>query len=523
MPLDMAVQSFGGFLRYHVSSSATPQEPQHLRVDAFQLMMSSSRQQSLKLPRKKEPPRNQKDKLFNGIVDLLDEQKLSYSPAEAESSGQNLVRVLTDCLWHIDGHHETLEKQSCPVPPIFGPFTGYNLPERSKHRKRTIANLSSDTLKSLSRSLFSILQGSYWKCKSWQTFGSEVESLAGSLAQYVDYLERQNKKAKLRHASDVPIRQLSNSITLTYIKATTGSLFPSFRELSTTLEAAEPYQHVFLNDLCPGDPRRRYEFIQSLERTGVESSVVVCTHSSGNNTGNMHFVWRVPKDEEIERVFIRSQSVIESIRPQFPIFHTRTMREAMFSKFGRIASSVKPAVLRHFYRDLTGDSTAANVMVEEEVDTRVKQFLEMEPDDPQTIFDLREVRCSEKKTKHEGFWAEAEKFINEDIGTAVDDRRHCQVTHLAKAVSIRDFREQVSCRCPEGSAIPSEEWIRLQFWPKNVKTRATLHHTGRLKVRFMVQARQFERAMKTNITLLHCFDIYANSLFDSRAYARWSA
>lgn len=40
------------------------------------------------------------------------------------------------------------------------------------------------------------------------------------------------------------------------------------------------------------------------------------------------------------------------------------------------------------------------------------------------------------------FWAEAEKFISKDN---VDDRRHCQVTHLAKAISIRDFQE---CRCP---------------------------------------------------------------------------
>ena len=102
---------------------------------------------------------------------------------------------------------------------------------------------------------------------------------------------------------------------------------------------------VVLNDRCPGDPRRRYEFIQSLERTGVESSVVVCIHSSGNNTGNMHFVWRVPKDQEFERVFVRRQSVIESIQPQFPIFHTQTMGKAMFLKFGRIAPSVKPAVL----------------------------------------------------------------------------------------------------------------------------------------------------------------------------------
>ena len=87
--LDMAVQSFGSFLRHHVSSSVTPQEPQRLRVDAFQLMMSSSRQQSIKLPRKKDPPRNQKDKLFNAIVDLLDEQKLSLNSPLLKQSHQD--------------------------------------------------------------------------------------------------------------------------------------------------------------------------------------------------------------------------------------------------------------------------------------------------------------------------------------------------------------------------------------------------------------------------------------------------
>ena len=97
------------------------------------------------------------------------------------------------------------------------------------------------------------------------------------------------------------------------------------------------------------------------------------------------------------------------------------MRKAMFSKFGQITPSVKPAVLRYFYRDLTGDSTDENVMVEEEVDARVKQILQMKPDDPQTIFDPREVQCPEKKTKYTVFWAEAEKFINKDIGTAVYD------------------------------------------------------------------------------------------------------
>ena len=41
-------------------------------------------------------------------------------------------------------------------------------------------------------------------------------------------------------------------------------------------------------------------------------------------------------------------------------------------------------------------------------------------------------------------WAKAKEFLEEDIGTAVYDRRHTQVVHLAKAVSVRDFRDQVA-------------------------------------------------------------------------------
>ena len=54
----------------------------------------------------------------------------------------------------------------------------------------------------------------------------------------------------------------------------------------------------------------------------------------------------------------------------------------------------------------------------------------------------------------------------------MEDRRHSQVVHLAKVVSVRDLREQVTDRCPPDTPIPSEEYIRLQFLPrrKNTKT-----------------------------------------------------
>ena len=119
--------------------------------------------------------------------------------------------------------------------------------------------------------------------------------------------------------------------------------------------------------------------------------------------------------------------------------------------------------------------------------------------------DLREVKHPERRTKYDVFWNNAEMFLSEDIGTAVDERRHSQVTHLAKAISIRDFREQVEAKCPEGTPIPSDEWLRLQFWPKTPKARTALHYTGQLKVRYMVQARQFRK--------MHVDEHYTAALF----------
>ena len=173
------------------------------------------------------------------------------------------------------------------------------------------------------------------------------------------------------------------------------------------------------------------------------------------------------------------------------------MRKSMFTKFGRISSTIKPSVLRCYYWELTSDSTAASNATEEEVDKKVKQMLEMEPEDPQTLTNLAEVTNEERKTKFDTFWSECSKFLSEDVGLAIDDRRHTSVTHLAKAISVRDLLEQVQAWCPPDCPIPSPEWLRLQFWPKIPRTHAALHYTGRLSVKFMIQQRQFRKNMKT--------------------------
>ena len=43
-------------------------------------------------------------------------------------------------------------------------------------------------------------------------------------------------------------------------------------------------------------------------------------------------------------------------------------------------------------------------------------------------------------------WDECGKFLQENVGLAVDERRHSQMTHIAGAILVRDL-QQVAARC----------------------------------------------------------------------------
>lgn len=139
--------------------------------------------------------------------------------------------------------------------------------------------------------------------------------------------------------------------------------------------------------------------------------------------------------------------------------------------------------MRYFYHELTGDSHASDTSHQVEIGDRVHQN---ELEDPDIIADLRTLNSSTSRAKFDRFWSECEAVLNEEVGVAVDDRRHSEVTHLASAISIRDLWECVKQRFPADTAIPSQECLRLQFWSKTVHVKKTLHYTGRLKIRFMI-------------------------------------
>jgi hypothetical protein len=170
----------------------------------------------------------------------------------------------------------------------------------------------------------------------------------------------------------------------------------------------------------------------------------------------------------VEAALSENQKVIDKLKQDFPIYHTRAMRKEFVNTYGRFTSSTKPVVLRSIYRELTGDTSGSATSDEAAIDDRLKEALSFE--DVDILVDLRELNEG-KTSKYDIFWSKCKEYLQEC--TAVPDRRHGDISFMAKAISTRDLIDQVSQQCPEGCAIPSEKWVNLNFCPRNPRAKSS--------------------------------------------------
>ena len=271
------------FVKFYVQAPS----PTTVSRNAVDVLMAAAHARSSKvLPEKIEKC---KDEPFNSIVEWLKEENLTWKSSEVDSgTATNTVSTLQCVLWYIDGHHKNLADRSCSVPSIFSKFTGYNLPERSKHRRRSIQSFSREILRSHSQRLFGNLQNQFWLRNGWITFRREVELLAQLLSKYADLLDVKRAKITACHDSDVPVRSICDALSVLFIKPR-HSKPPELVQISLAIAEVEVNVPVDLEDFLPSDRHRRYDCIQLL-KCGL--SAMLATYSPGSNVGSLHWLWR---------------------------------------------------------------------------------------------------------------------------------------------------------------------------------------------------------------------------------------
>ncbi|KAK3107234.1 hypothetical protein FSP39_009952 [Pinctada imbricata] len=172
-----------------------------------------------------------------------------------------------------------------------------------------------------------------------------------------------------------------------------------------------------------------------------------------------------------------------------PKFHTREMRKKFINACGRMCN-VNASYLRVIYRLLSGDNSVSEFEISKNVDERI--IAAWEAEDPDIIVDLRSLNEG-RPHEYSVFYEKCRIYLENVVEQVVDERRHDKLTYLASAISIPDLLSQVAKTCDKDTPIPSEQWLRYQFAPKNPHAASSSKHTGNLNIKYMVQSRVFRK------------------------------
>ena len=250
------------------------------------------------------------------------------------------------------------------------------------------------------------------------------------------------------------------------------------------------YQPLYVNDIAPSDRLERRKWLASMS---LPFSIMLYKFAYGNNLGTLVYAWRIPEDEPVDNTVV--SRIFSELCRQQSFYSSRAMRCDFLSKYTRLAN-VPKMILRNIYHTLLHDSTSPEYAGQVEVDERVACAV-LHVGDPEVILDLRRANGKPNSTIFDKFWEELQAYFDE-TPLAVDERRHGDVLHMPLAISIRQLQEVVTERLKKKSPdavppIPSQEWIRLQFWPTNPFSDRALRYTGRFEVKFGVQVRQLRK------------------------------
>ena len=224
-----------GFLTCEVAQN---ENERNAPLDAFQVMMAAAANKVGKnIPKQIENPKNGLDQLFNCMLSLLLSSGCIF-PENVGPSGGTFVDTLKKLLRHLDSQYQKIDQEvlsSQKVPAIFKrKFSGYNLPEKSKHRKREIRNFSCQKMEGLCIRTKELIQ-----CLPFlddvpvNEFTVQIQQLVSLVEVHCTYLRGQAKR--VARSENTPRTPLELRTNVTILKINKDSANKTLAELYNKL------------------------------------------------------------------------------------------------------------------------------------------------------------------------------------------------------------------------------------------------------------------------------------------------
>ena len=427
--------------------------------------------------------------MYNDFIDLLGAMNIGWTPDLVGSVGEKCIKVAVSALWYIDPCRKQFVERSIHLPTILDQFQGW------KAKKQKKPQVSFEGLNLHLDHLTQLLNQSWILKPHFKELYSTISQLSDGFNQYHTYLKQQTNAVKVAHSSLTPTRTISESIELACVPVV-SECDSCYSVVQASLEKQPMYSPIFLNEFAPDDRHQRKNWVAVLK---LEFPAMLYRFMHDNNLGTLTFVW---KADDGGGEATKNAKLVTELNQKQKLYSTREMQRDFIQRYSRL-NNEKPqskAIMRNMYKFLTGDSSSSRSAAEKQVDERVTKLAEeaFEMDEPEVLLDLRKLNGKPNSTMFDKFWGELSTYL-EEVTPAVDDCRHGNTLHMPIAISVGDLRdiieERLRTKFPEEEpTLPSVEWIRLQFAPRNPYSSNSLRYTGRFDVKFAVQICQLRKS-----------------------------
>ncbi|CAJ0825552.1 4992_t:CDS:2 [Entrophospora sp. SA101] len=384
------------------------------------------------------------DLLFNDLLKILREKELGWLNNNHLTIGNSFINKITNLVWYLDPHHHKLEKRGLRLPNLIA-----NLPEYISNSNYNLYyhNMKHKKVKISHEKLDALIQSLNISLQQpWTSFSYWKE-----IIQEIHHLVQITQDYSI-YLKGINVRMKSIHTSLVPARNARDDIFvkdyeahdvypPQYKPLVTLLKESNYYEILNIDDLLTSKPQENYLYFK----------IYVLIHLS-------------------------------------------------------LSSS---SVMKVLYQDLTGDVSKPNDEQSKDIQERMKLMLDTQ--DPDIMIDLRKT-IGERSTKFDIFWDEMEDYFNEN-SPSVHERSHTTTLYMPIAMSVNDLLQTILERLrnkyngdiPPEIEIPSNEWVRLQFWPKSEFARS--RNTGRFRIRYKVQARQL---CKFHVDAHYCAALWKN-------------
>ncbi|XP_062557356.1 uncharacterized protein LOC134222229 [Armigeres subalbatus] len=260
-----------------------------------------------------------------------------------------------------------------------------------------------------------------------------------------------------------------------------------YKELEQQLNSGEAYAPVNLILYAPSERKARYKYIQGLS---FDFDVQVYRSFKPNAT----FVWKLPHLNE--RSEIQLSNTIVHLEDDIVYRVKADKCKQAAAVFGGIASWTVQKV-KEFSQLATDDDPSSS----KQDDLDGLKMLIGDGHEIEEVLHIETQQLNSRQGKFDNFWKAAEIVIAEKDLSVAQERRHGTTSWISPlCVSLRDLMDiceekmnQLYPGCPNNN-VPSAEYFRLQFTPRNPRNRTAERYYSRFDIKYGLQVRTLRKA-----------------------------